>query len=107
MSKLFYDHLVSLEEFEEKLNSRGLKSGDKEELGKIVDDLVGQKVVNTVLSHLPVHCHQEFLMMFKEEPGSESILIYIKEKSGKDIEGIIKDDLKNVHRELLEMLDKI
>lgn len=107
MSKLFYDHLISIKKFEKEVSKRSFSSGEKDELWKLVDQFVGNKVVSVVLKNLPLYCHEEFMLMLQEKPNNTEIIVYINEKSGKNIEDEIKNEIKDLEMELVEILEKL
>jgi len=70
MSKLFYDHLLYLEEVEIEIKNRASSKEEKEELWGLVDEIISHKVLEKVLDKLPRESHEEFLELFHKSPHS-------------------------------------
>lgn len=101
MSKIFYDHLIVLEEVEVELKNIASSNEEKEELWKLVDELVHKKVFGLILDKLPKDNHTEFLKMFEKAPYDEGILEYLKGKIGQNIEELIKQEIGSLAFDLL------
>ena len=102
MAKLFYDHLVVLEEVEEEIKYISQSLEEKEELWKLVDDIVNHKVIITILDRLPLEHHHDFLTGFHESPHDDSHLHFLKSTVEEDIEEAIKSEIKSLKEELLK-----
>ena len=68
MSKLFYDHLITLDEIEVVIKKNASSKEEKEELWALVDEIVTHKVLEKVLDKLPREHHEEFLELFHKCP---------------------------------------
>ena len=104
MSKIFYDHIVSLGDVEKEIKSIAPTHGERAELWQIVDEIVHHKTLGCIFDHLPHEHHEEFLVKFHEAPHDESLLGYLKEKIGENIEEIIKQELGGLTYELLSVI---
>ena len=105
MSKLFFDHLIYLEEVEIEIKKSASSSEEREELWKLVDEIVTHKVLGKVLDKLPREHHEEFLELFHKCPHDEvRIFGYLRSKAGDSIEEDLKNDLKNLGQDLLREL---
>lgn len=102
MSKIFYDHLIALEDLEKELDSLEATPEEKEELWKLVDEILHHRVLGCILDRLPNDHHEEFLSKFHEAPHDEYLLDYLKEKIGENIEEIIRGEIGNLAFELLK-----
>ena len=89
MSRVYYDHLIVLDDIENKIKDIAETREEKEELWQLVDDIIHNRVLVCVLDNLPKDHHEEFLGMFHEAPHSLSLMDYLKER--------IKDKLEKVH----------
>lgn len=108
MSKLFYDHLIYLEEVEIEIKRRASSKEEKEELWGLVDEIINHKVLEKVLDKLPRENHEEFLELFHKSPyDTELIFGYLRSKSGDSIEEDLKNDLKNLAKDLLREIKSI
>lgn len=105
MSKLFYDHLISLEEVEIEIKKSASSKEEKEELWGIVDDMVKYKVLDKVFAELPREHHDEFLELFYKAPHDEGVIFgFLNTKTGKNLEEKLKEDLKDIETEILKEL---
>lgn len=105
MSKLFYDHLIVFEEIEKVIKKTSSTKEEKEELWILVDEVINHKVMEKILDKLPKEHHVEFLELFHKCPHDEiTIFGYLKEKTGKDIETVLKKELSEISKELLETI---
>ena len=108
MSKLFYDHLIYLEKVEVEIKRTASSKEEQEELWKLVDDIVGHKVIGKVLEKLPRVNHEEFLEIFHKCPHDEQVVFgYLKQKAGDSIEDDLKRDLKNLGEDLLREIKSL
>ncbi len=101
MSKIFFDHLVEFETVEAEIKKASKTPEEKEELWKIVDDIVNHKALGFILDKLPIQNHDEFLEKFHQTPHSPDLFDYLKEKIGENIEELLRQELGNLAYELL------
>jgi len=106
MSKIFYDHLVDLNELEHHIKHATETDEEREELWHVVDELVHHRVFGCILEQLPEKDHEEFLTRFEAAPHDESILEYLSAKIGKNIEEIIRQEVGDLNYEILAELQK-
>lgn len=106
MSKLFFDHLVVLNELEHHIKHATESPEEREELWHLVDELVHHKVFGCILENLPEKDHAEFLAKFEAAPYDESIIDYLSAKIGKNMEEIIKQEVGDLSYEILQDLQK-
>lgn len=102
MSKLFFDHLLELNELDHEIKKIAKTREEREELWALVDEIIHHKALGCILDRLPRDNHEEFLEMFHKSPYDEGLLIgYLKEKVGENIEEILKTELGSLAFELL------
>ncbi|MDP3994584.1 MAG: hypothetical protein Q8P91_02035, partial [bacterium] len=77
MSKIFFDHLIELETVEAEIKKASKTSEEREELWKIVDDIINHKVLEFVLDKLSIKHHGEFLEKFHQAPHDTDIISYL------------------------------
>ena len=106
MSKIFYDHLIILEEVDYIIRGVVETSEEKEELWRLVDETINYRVLVCILDRLPQKHHKEFLEKFHSAPHDESHIIYINEKIGGGIEKIIQEEIKIFSGEILKEFNK-
>lgn len=104
MSKLFFDHLIILEEVDDEIKKVAKSKEEKDELWQLVDEMVHHKVLGCVLDNLPAKYHHEFLEKFHLAPYDEGLIDYLKEKIGANIEELIKQEIGSLAFELLDEL---
>jgi len=102
MSKLYYDHLVILEGVEAEIKKTVKSPEEKEELWKIIDEIVHHRVMEKVLDKLPREHHEEFLDKFHKAPHDESLIDYLTQRVGENIEELIRQEIGNLAYELLQ-----
>jgi hypothetical protein len=112
MSRIFFDHLVILDEVESEIKSIAESPDEKEELWKLVDDIVQHRVIITILDKLPISYHEEFLTRFHEAPHHEGHLGYLDDKIQSDeevgdVSAIIKREIDSLREELLKEIKSL
>lgn len=101
MNTLFFDDLIIANRLEKKIKKISVSSEEKEELWVLVEEIVYHKVIGCCLNCLPDKNHNEFLEMFHKSPHDENIFSYLNSKSRKDMKKIIKEEIKNLTKDLL------
>lgn len=89
MNKIFYDHLIIIEEITEVLATHQLTRDESEEILHLVDKTMHTEILQSILKHLPHHHHEEFLTKFHAMPHDISLMRYLKEHTVVDIEKVI------------------
>lgn len=105
MSKLFFDHLIILDEVYAIVNQTANSQEEKEELWGLVDEIIHHRVFDVILGKLPHKHHHEFLEMFQKRPHDESLIDYLKEKIGENIEELIRQEIGSLGAEILAEID--
>lgn len=106
MSILFYDHLIVLEGLDRKLKKLVTSNDELQEIWKTVEELIHHRVLGCILDNLPSHHHTEFLEKFHESPADIKILHFLQKKIDKDVEKIIKKEVKLLKKEILADIKK-
>lgn len=108
MSKLFFDHLIVLDEVEKQIKQSAQTQEEREELYKIVDEIVHHRVLGCIFDFLPDEYHHDFMDKFHDTPYDESLLDYInekvKDKLEEKIEERIKKETSTLAKEILEAI---
>lgn len=89
MSNLFYDHLLPLDEIKTNIDEVAESREEKEELWKIVDEIVHHKVMGCVLDELPSEHHEDFMQKFHKAPYDQELIKYLQERTKNDIVALI------------------
>jgi len=106
MSKIFYDHLVDLSEVEKKIKKITKTQEEREELYRLVDELVHHRVVGCILDELPEKNHKEFLQEFSSRPHDEGLFAYLGQHVGRDVFEFIKKEIHMLTVELLGYIEQ-
>lgn len=101
MSIIFYDHLVLINGLEKKLKKRANSNEEMQELWLYVEELIHHRVLECCLGNLPEEHHLEFMEKFHSKPHDKGLLDYLNLKIGKDVEKLIKAEIKKLSKELL------
>ncbi len=102
MSKLFFDHLLSLDQVDRQIKKIAKTPEEREELWLLVDEIIHHKVFDLILEKLPKNNHEEFLEIFHKAPHSEEVLFeYLKKKIGDNIEEILRQELGDITYDIL------
>lgn len=102
MSKIFFDDLVILDDVDKEIKNISETLEEKEELWRLVDEIVNHRVMIGILDHLPHEHHHEFLTNFYESPHNESHLTYLNERIEDKIEDVITKEIDKLKEELLQ-----
>jgi len=101
MAKLFFDHLVNLEELEKEINSVARTPEEKLELWQIVDEMIHHKVFDCILENLDKEHHEEFMDHVHVRPHDHNIFDFLKDKIKDDIEETIRQRVSDLASEIL------
>jgi hypothetical protein len=106
MSKIFYDHLIKIEEVTTELDGYEMTIEEKDEIISIIDETFHNRTIDVILSNLPKEHHETFLTMLHDSPHRPELLDFLKEKSTKDIEEEIKKAAEITKKEILTEIKK-
>lgn len=107
MSKVFYDHLIVLEEVELELDKLDLDRGERDELEHLIDELVHHRVLDRILIQLPRHHHADFLDRFHRAPHDQYLLQWLDERIEESVEDHIKTVEDHIKNELVKLKEEI
>lgn len=96
MTKLFYDHLIIIEEIASVLTEHKLSASEQEKILELIDQTMHQEILSSILTLLPKDHHETFLIHLHATPSDKKILEFLSEKSG-----------VNVEKEILKTADKV
>ncbi len=106
MSKIFYDHLINLEEVILTLDGQSIDEEEKEELVGLIDQTLHHRILKLILDHLPKEHHEAFLSRFHQAPHDPGLLVFIKEKVTVNIEEVICTEACCAKKEILSEIKK-
>lgn len=101
MSMLFFDHLVVIKGLDKKIKKQSQSNDELQELWLYVEELIHHRVIGCCLDNLPEEHHNDFLTMFHKKPYDKDLLVYLNNKTGKNVEKLIKAEIKKLTKELL------
>lgn len=105
MTKVFYDHLILIEDIIVSLDTHGVPVSEKRSLLTFIDETIHSYVLDTILTHLPKEHHEHFLFEFTRAPHQPSLLDFLKKKTKVDIEQEIKKTVEHVKKKVLKDLE--
>lgn len=104
MSKLFYDHLLELDDLKSEIDAITESQDEKEELWQLVDEIIHHRILHLILNNLDDKYHPEFIEFYHKCPHDETIVVFIEEKIGENYEQLIKDEANLIASEILDEL---
>ena len=102
MTEPFYKNLVALEKIEKLIKSSAMSADEKEELWKIIDEIVHHRIMGCVLDNLPREHHEEFLTKIKNESLDFELMEFLETKSQTKISDKIKEEIIVLEEEILK-----
>lgn len=103
--KLFYDHLILIEEIEITLITHQVTREECEEILELVDKTMHSEIIQTILKHLPTHHHEVFLTRLHTVPHDRSIMTFLKEHTVVDIEKEILNTADRVKKGIIREIE--
>ncbi len=107
MAKLFYDHLIIIEEIVAVLDTHNLSPKDKQTFLELIDKTMHHHILDAILTHLPEEHHETFLKKLHGAPHDPNIMSFLKEHSSVDIEKEILKQANTVKKTLLKEIEKV
>ena len=104
MSKIFYDHLIILNDVDRLIKDATDVEEERHELLHLIDELIHHRVFGCILGHLPREHHEEFLDSFHQTPHDEALIEFINEKTEQKIEEVIQKEMETLKEEILETI---
>ncbi len=83
--KLFYDHIIIIDEILQEVEILEIESSDKKLLRELIDDMVTHAVMTHILDLLPHEHHEEFLERFHTAPHDLYLMQYLEKKTNKNM----------------------
>jgi len=99
MAKLFYDHLIVIEEI------TAVVGNDKKILD-LVDQTIQNEILDVIFTYLPRQHHDEFLQRFHAAPHDKTLMQFLLDRSPVNIELAILDRANKTKRKLLKLVKK-
>ena len=102
MSKIFYDKFINSNELDEIIRYTSERSEEREELWRLVDEVIHHRIIGCIFDHLPKNHHQEFMLKLTNKPHDEEIIIFLGESANKDMEKILSIEMDSIVKEILD-----
>ena len=106
MNKLFYDHLIVIEEITAVLDEHKLRARDRTKILELMDVTIQNEILDVIFTYLPREKHEEFLEKFRKAPHDMSLMLYLKDNSPVNIELAILDRANKTKRKFLALVKK-
>lgn len=106
MSKIFYDHLIVIEEVIAVLGRHNLNKRERAEFLSLIDQTLHHQILDEILTLLPKSRHAEFLSMFHKRPDDPLLLTFLREHSGVSIDKAIMKRADKTKKDLIEIINK-
>jgi len=106
MSSVFYDHLIDLKKVEKHIKKVVKTPEEREELYKLVDEIVHHRVIGCILDNLPADDHEAFMRKLVKKPHDRGILKYLAKRVAEDVEEFIKFEINKLAVELLSIVEE-
>lgn len=106
MSKLFYDHLIVIEEIVAVLDEHRLPPRDRAKILELMDATLQNEILDVIFTYLPREKHEEFLEKFHAAPHDTGLMQYLKDNSPVNIELAILDRANKTKRKFLKEVSK-
>jgi hypothetical protein len=103
MNKVFYHYLVPIDDSVSLLENTELLDGEKAKLIDIIHSIYDHKIVEIILSNIPIDHHERFIGMLAVDPSDIEIISYLKSHNS-EIDNIIQNTGKEIHQEIIAMI---
>ena len=101
---MFYDHLLVFQEINLEIKRSARAYDEKEEVWKLIDEIVHHHVMICILEELPSKHHKSFLEKFHSSPYDTGIIDFLNEKTGSDMEKLIAEKIISLEKDILQEL---
>lgn len=106
MSKLFYDHLIVMEEVVAVLAAHHLGQKEQAQILSLMDQTLQHEILDIIFTYLPEDVHGEFLQRFHASPGDPQLMQFIRDHADVNIELAILDRANKTKTKLLKEVEK-
>lgn len=103
---IFYDHLIVIEEITAILDQHDLSRKEKSELLNLIDQTLHHHILDEILSLLPEPYHGEFMTRFHAHPDDKTLLFFLRDRSGTDMDKAIVKRADEVKKKLIKTILK-
>lgn len=96
-----HNKYINLKKIEKIINSSSHSLEEKEELWKIVEEIVHHRLMTCALDNLDKKHHQDFLNKYSLNRFNEEIIDYLEKQSGKQMRTKLKEEIDSIEKEIL------
>lgn len=104
MNKLFYSHLVDLQDLEKLLSHESVDENDRTTLLATAHETIHIEVVHFILNNIPHHERHMFLKYVETKPHDDGLWVYVN-KSIDDAESKLTRLITQVKQDFIDALD--
>ena len=101
MSKLFYDHLINIDQITIVLDEYDIEEHERQQILSTIDETIHHHVLDIIFTHLPREHHEDFLEKLLAQPHHKSLLDYVQERTDSNIQEEIRQSLQQLMKELI------
>lgn len=95
-------NLVSLKKIEKLIKDSSSSCEEREELWKIVEEIVHHRIMGCILDDLDRKHHDEFLSKIQDKKFNSEVIAFLEEKSNKQITTKIQKTLQEIETEIIK-----
>lgn len=106
MAKLFYDHLIMLDEVLLEVAALDVDQTARQTIIKAIDEITNYRVIIYILDILPSDYHEEFLLRLRSAPADVAHIKFIESKLERDISADLIALGEKIKKELLTEIKK-
>jgi hypothetical protein len=106
MAKIFYDHLIIFEELISFFDKHELSKQERTDILTQVDKLLHNRIIDTILTHLPAEHHEVFITKFTQSPDSKKLMEFLREHIQVDIEKEIFIVAESVKKDVYKLVQQ-
>lgn len=102
MKRVFYSHLIIIEEVEDVLSARVADPREREDARALIYETIHNEMMDLILTHLPRTHHAAFLAQFDVAPHHGDLLTFINTHTGRDMEKEILKKASTIKKRLIK-----
>ncbi len=106
MSKLFYDHLIVIEEVIAVLDAHDIHQKERAKILGLIDQTLQHEILDVIFTYLPAEVHAEFLHRFHKAPDDPHLMQFLRDHAVVNIELAILDRANKTKTKLLGEVKK-
>lgn len=106
MAKIFYDHLILIDEVWSEIETLEISPTEKKLAKKHVDEILHHRIFTFILDTLPPQYHKEFMERVYASPKDIKHLAYLEEKIRRDIQMDLVTLGMQIKKEILSEVKK-